>query len=93
MTPLPSEICNARARQRERPPLFAAYKGASIWPELDQFGCTFLLTYLLLNLDKKYTPQHPTLPRIAARPQSMQSCCALAALSEPEEYKPKFSPV
>src|SRR6267154_4583754 len=40
-----------------RPPCRCAAIGRSIRPELDQFWCTFLLTYLLLNLDKKHTPQ------------------------------------
>jgi len=31
----------------------AVYQGTSIRPELDQFWRTFLLTYLLLNIDKK----------------------------------------
>lgn len=73
------------------------YQGASIRPELDQFWCTFLLTYLLLNLDKKHTVPHtttPTLPRIADRPtdaeQSNQNC-ALTALSEPKKINPNFS--
>ena len=41
----------------ETPLRCAVSQGASIRPELDQFWCTFLLTYLLLNLDKKHTPQ------------------------------------
>jgi len=31
-------------------------QGALIRPELDQFWWSFLLTYLLPNLDKKHTP-------------------------------------
>jgi hypothetical protein len=64
----------------------AVCQGASIRPELDQFWCTFLLTYLLLNLDKKHTTT-TTLPRIPARPVDAGSC-ALAAFSESEVHKP-----
>jgi hypothetical protein len=55
----------------ETPHRCAVCQGASIRPELDQFWCTFLLTYLLLNLDKKHTPQQRHFRRIAARPLSM----------------------